>query len=349
MLIYCGIDEAGYGPMLGPLVVGCTTFVLPDHDPADGAPDLWSLLKKAVSKDLKSAKGRIAVNDSKKLKLSNSNLNKPKAKHPLIHLERGVLSFLDCLTFNEDDDALPIECLDDRAFYRQVVQGKQNSLNAADATLRWYLGDPINLPVGNDPQLLKIGINPLRQALTTQNIQIDSLAVRLLTEPHFNAAVDQLKSKAAANLLLIGKHLAKIFRNHGHAHPRIIIDRQSGRVRYRDSLHTMFPEADIRIIVEEPDFSRYELHQGTAADQRAMTITFTKEAEEKHLPVALASMLAKYTRELMMLRLNRFFQGYLPELKPTAGYVQDARRFLIDVDPVIKQIGLDRAQLVRKW
>jgi len=45
MLIYAGIDEAGYGPMLGPLCVAGSVFVLPDHDPAAGAPKLWSTLR----------------------------------------------------------------------------------------------------------------------------------------------------------------------------------------------------------------------------------------------------------------------------------------------------------------
>ncbi|MCH8212384.1 MAG: ribonuclease HII, partial [Planctomycetes bacterium] len=40
MLVYAGIDEAGYGPMLGPLCLGCTVFVLKDYDPCQGAPDL---------------------------------------------------------------------------------------------------------------------------------------------------------------------------------------------------------------------------------------------------------------------------------------------------------------------
>ena len=49
----------------------------------------------------------------------------------------------------------------------------------------------------------------------------------------------------------------------------------------------------------------------------------------------------------MMVRLNRFFTGLMPELKPTAGYVEDGRRFLADIEPLIRQADLDRAELVR--
>ena len=41
MLIYAGIDEAGYGPMLGPLCIGGACFRLEHADAQDGPPDLW--------------------------------------------------------------------------------------------------------------------------------------------------------------------------------------------------------------------------------------------------------------------------------------------------------------------
>ena len=73
MLVYAGIDEAGYGPMLGPLCIGAATFILPDADPADGAPDLWDLLSEAVCRKVSDKKKRIAINDSKVLKGASSS------------------------------------------------------------------------------------------------------------------------------------------------------------------------------------------------------------------------------------------------------------------------------------
>ena len=88
MLVYAGIDEAGYGPMLGPLCVACTAFVLEQYEPAEGPPNLWTLLAGAVCRKSSDKKRRIAVDDSKKLKGAADG-----ASHPLRHLERGVLSF----------------------------------------------------------------------------------------------------------------------------------------------------------------------------------------------------------------------------------------------------------------
>ena len=47
--------------------------------------------------------------------------------------------------------------------------------------------------------------------------------------------------------------------------------------------------------------------------------------------IALASMLAKYTREALMKVFNAHFEARCPGLLPTAGYYEDGRRFLGDL------------------
>jgi hypothetical protein len=73
VLIYAGIDEAGYGPMLGPLCVGCSIFAVEDADPADGPPNLWARLDEVVTRGARDARRRIAIDDSKKLKVYVQN------------------------------------------------------------------------------------------------------------------------------------------------------------------------------------------------------------------------------------------------------------------------------------
>jgi ribonuclease HII len=108
-------------------------------------------------------------------------------------------------------------------------------------------------------------------------------------------------------------------------------------------LQLCWPEAEIQILCEDTHRSRYRLQRGDSF----ATITFESKSDEKHLPVALASMLAKYTRELKMIRLNRFFQNEIPQLEPTAGYVQDGRRFLKEIEPLLAEKGIKRELLVR--
>ena len=48
MLLYAGIDEAGYGPMLGPLCVGMSIFLVERHQEGTPPPNLWDMLEEAV-------------------------------------------------------------------------------------------------------------------------------------------------------------------------------------------------------------------------------------------------------------------------------------------------------------
>lgn len=57
-----GIDEAGYGPNLGPLVQAAVALRLPDDDPAG-----WETLKPSVRRCHEKDDGRILVDDSKKV------------------------------------------------------------------------------------------------------------------------------------------------------------------------------------------------------------------------------------------------------------------------------------------
>lgn len=331
MLVYAGIDEAGYGPMFGPLTVACATLIMPEYDPASGAPKLWSTLRGAVAKQLTSSKGRIVVCDSKRLKRSNGDPDDP-SRHPLSHLERGILAFLRC---GQSGD-MPA---DDRALLDLVAPGAWSHLDRVP----WYSGPCVPLPVGNDPTKLRIDSNVLHNALKRNGVALDSLACHPLSEAQFNEAVGRVRTKSAASFHLVGRHLAAIMDRHGQHHPRVVVDRQGARMRYREPLQMLFPEAMIRILDEQDSISRYELAMGP----KRMTITFTEKAESSHLPVALASMLAKYTRELLMIRFNRYFAALRPELKPTAGYVEDGRRFLADIEDLIDQHRLPRERLVR--
>lgn len=72
-----GIDEAGYGPNLGPLVQAAVGLYLPDHDPAG-----WETLKPVVRRCHEDDDGRLLIDDSKKV----------YTRHGLEGLERGVFS-----------------------------------------------------------------------------------------------------------------------------------------------------------------------------------------------------------------------------------------------------------------
>jgi ribonuclease HII len=78
-----------------------------------------------------------------------------------------------------------------------------------------------------------------------------------------------------------------------------------------------------------------------------MHVRFVQGGDDKRFTVALASMLSKYLREVFMKPLNRFFEEKIPGLKPTAGYAVDGQRFLAEVEPEVRALGIDRRLLVR--
>jgi hypothetical protein len=65
------------------------------------------------------------------------------------------------------------------------------------------------------------------------------------------------------------------------------------------------------------------------------------------MAVALASMLSKYLREAMMRRFNAFWARHRPEVAPTAGYYVDGERFLRDIEPERRRLGIADAELIR--
>ena len=125
--------------------------------------------------------------------------------------------------------------------------------------------------------------------------------------------------------------------------PRVVVDRQGGLMRYQPLLASKFHEGTITTVAETPEISRYRIQR----NQKTLHIGFETQADARHLPVALASMAAKTVRELLMNRLNSFFTQRLPELKPTAGYVQDGRRWVAEIGDLPERLGIPRRDLVR--
>jgi hypothetical protein len=124
----------------------------------------------------------------------------------------------------------------------------------------------------------------------------------------------------------------------------IYADKHGGRARYRALLQRCFPQWDLRILRESIQASSYQLTRGDLS----WKIHFQAKAESGHLPVALASIYAKYVRELFMTMLNAYWSEQVPGLRPTAGYYADGRRFLADIAEHCKRLGTPMHKLVRQ-
>jgi hypothetical protein len=347
-LIYAGIDEAGYGPLLGPLCVGMSVFRVEGWQEGEAAPDLWERLSAGVCRrpGRGKAKGkgdrRVAVDDSKALKLSNSSLT----RHPLVHLERGVGAFVGLLPSDRRDDG----------------SGGEGGMPRTDEALFAMLGAEVPrepwyraasapaFPVGLSADELVLVRNSVSRAMAAGGVRVEVMTCEVFGEGVYNRIVTEGGSKASATEAALVKHLWCVWDGFAEVDQaggvRVVCDRQGGRTHYTGFLERAFPGAKARETHHSETQSRYEL-MGTGADgaERRMTVLFMTEGESAHLPVALASMTAKLVREMMMARFNRAWCAKIPELKPTAGYRGDAQRWLDEagerIDPAT------RARLMR--
>jgi len=103
---------------------------------------------------------------------------------------------------------------------------------------------------------------------------------------------------------------------------RRICDKHGGRNRYGELLSSVFGGQRVEHLEEGRPMSRYRMNE--------MEFRFQTKAEE-HFPVAVASMVSKYVREVAMLEFNAWWKQRLPDFKPTKGYPMDAARFLKDI------------------
>ncbi len=310
MTLLIGIDEAGYGPNLGPLCIGASAWKVKGGEGKAEDLDLYQRLSEVISPA--PDKQRIAVADSKRLYKPASH-----AQHNgLIHLERAVLTVLEML---------------------ERPAGDMQAL-LAPPELPWYADYNCPLPVDVDVVEVMALVEQWQIANEAADVQLLDLQVRMVFPEEFNALVTEYGTKGAA-LSHVSIELARelLDRNSQLAtHTSVTCDKHGGRNRYAALLQHHFPEHLLQVVEESRPLSRYRW--GAADCQTEVRFRSKGEAE---LQVALASMAAKYFRELAMRAFNAFWTSKVPGLKPTAGYPQDAKRFKAEIEAVQSKLGIE--------
>ena len=320
MVVIAGIDEAGLGPVLGPLVVSASAVSVPD-ELADES--MWSLLAPAVKRKPGSRRLAVAIDDSKKL-------YSRQRKAGLRNLERGVLSMLATRGRRPSDL---------RRLLAIVAPG------AVEQAGRYPWYDPLDLPLpqSTSPTDVILAGNSVAAAMAQRGLRLRTVRSEVVLVGEYNRLVSATRNKSATLLDVTFRLVMGLWRRRDTARLRVHVDRQGGRRRYLPALQRAFQGCEFKILDESESVSAYRLTAGA----RSAELYFAVRGDQDHLPTALASMVSKYLRELFMTLLNRFWSRHVRDLTATAGYYVDGRRFFREIQPAVQRLNVDPRLLYR--
>lgn len=311
-MILAGIDEAGYGPILGPLVAGLAAFRVP---PGAGPREAAGALARALD----SRRHGVRVGDSKAIHVP------ARGPGPL---EREVLAVL--------------AARDGRAPRDGTELLAALGAPAPPGDHPWYAGLPgRRIPLAADPGEAEERGSRLAAALREEGVSILALRARACPEGRFNEAVAREGTKAAVLFAESADLIAEALAAAGEEPAEVLCDREGARARYGPLLQRRFPDRLVRVLREGPRASAYALGGGAAR------VRFEVGADARSPAAGLASMAAKYLREVWMESLNAWVLRGAPGVRPTAGYWTDGRRFLGETEEARRRLGVEDALFVR--
>jgi ribonuclease HII len=226
------------------------------------------------------------------------------------------------------------------------------------STTQWALLPTLCLPHQADADACCARAAGMRMILDALGVSLVAVACRAIYPAEFNALLCQGLNKSDI-LSRTTLALAASLRTKANAEPALIwCDRHGGRKHYSALVAQHFGGTLVQTLAETPARSAYrvpaqakadpthakaDLNQAQAAN---LDIEFNVGGESQ-VPVAVASMTAKYIRELAMHAFNAFWSSRSPGLNPTAGYPADALRWRCDARDAIAEAGVRDKDLWR--
>lgn len=190
----------------------------------------------------------------------------------------------------------------------------------------------LRLPVfGGDPAH---GAALLRQLVGRSQLQIIDVQSRLACAGMLNARHAIGQNKLAIDLELFEDLIASVHDVRGA--PLMVICGMIGGIRDYASRLRRFDRDKVERVRGRRGQRRYTV-QGLGE------IRFEVDADARHLPVALASIVGKYVREICMLRIGEFYRRDVPGLQLASGYHDPVTtRFIEETQPSRHHLGIVR-------
>lgn len=324
MTLLIGTDEAGYGPTLGPLVIVATAWRFRDGQTVEQA---FAPFEGGLQSD---GGGRVSIGDSKRL-------FKPGVAGSLAGLESTVSAFGDAFGGEGEGESNGLGTLE--RLLARLCPDDHGEL----CKFPWYadLDVPFPLQPPSDRETLR---DLVRQTMAGLEMELVDVAARVIDPEPFNRLCEAAGNKAS----LLSEATLRLASQQIDAAPpetevHVYSDRHGGRHRYGGLLQHTRPDGILQIMQEGSPESRYRLLE----TQRTIDWRFTVKGD-RFVPVALASMIAKYLRERLMERFNAFWQSHHSKpIQPTAGYPVDASRFCEQIHPIASRLGIESATYIR--
>ncbi|MDR1494370.1 MAG: hypothetical protein LBT05_16875, partial [Planctomycetaceae bacterium] len=314
-----GTDEAGYGPNLGPLVIGCTLWeiICDKTDKIDILSELENRLSEIIAStpaELKKCNKILVVGDSKKLCQSGNIHTLLETLIPVFQIiNKPVKNYLELLKVVASEDV------------REILNSKSQFFVCENQSQF-------------DVSALEKNVEKIKNAFLQTEIFLKNVTARMISPKIFNELLESLANKSTLLTHVTLTLILSVLETLPEAWVTILCDKHGGRNRYADVLYHFFPDCGaIEIITEGTPLSVYRFQYSN----KKIEIRFQSKADS-HIPAALASMTAKLLRELAMQQFNLFWQKHLPNLKPTAGYPVDAVRFFAQIEKISQNIKIPK-------
>lgn len=348
-----GTDEAGYGPNLGPLVIGCSCWdVTTDQD---SNLDLYRRLAPLVTANGKPT----ASNDSYGKHIQIADSKQVYRSGNLKRLERNVLAIIGSTSgeiprtgfdllrwimpapdwealintfwlapfFPDNRKELGLRGSAGCGGYSQSAGGK--------IPTNTFSLDPPPFPIeSNRLEVEKLATEFSKQC-EVAGVQLSTIQCRVILPTGFNQMLSQWGNKAELLSHCTLDLIRGAWANGPPSAVDIHCDKHGGRSHYAGLIQHFLGDGLVIVENETRAVSRYRFRSG----KYPATITFSARGES-FLSIALSSMVAKYLREYLMELWNRYWQIHLPNIKPTQGYPVDARRFLLDIEETLKVMNV---------
>jgi hypothetical protein len=321
-LRWVGIDEAGYGPNLGPMVITAVVAegtVGPDRvGKVESTIDLWGDLQSTIDR-AGGDRARLWIDDSKAI------LHRGKGRQ---RLELACLAAVHAI-----GKVMP-ESLSDLLY-------ALNAGSPVDTELARWLdsgrGDPPWPASDSRPIVENVLANrPLepRQAVW----RLSAVRSVVVGPARFNSDLATLGLKSRVHFAAFARLLRGIWDLAADGQVTLVnSDKHGGRHYYLGPLSDAFPDAWIDRGPEGSELSRYTIRDPI----RRLELSLLPRADGSEGLVALASIVSKLVRELWMDAFNAYWLARVPGLRPTAGYPLDASRYRRAIEPAALAEGCD--------